>query len=139
MGVPNILDYGTSPRVSATFNRYWKVAKVHRINMSGGGNYKHVFKMNYKKVCEKGRWSNEYVTPYTHLYMAVCRAYPAVANVKEDPNPNPVRYLTSAPVCVKMVGYKKYKFRPITSTRPITYHTRNIQNMNVFSKPDVIW
>lgn len=107
--------------------------KTHRINMSAGSNYKHVFKINFKKVIERGRWLLEYVSPYSHVFMTVCRSYPAVANVKEDPNPNPVRFLTTAPVCIKMVGHKTYKFRPVVSTRPLTYHTRNIQDMGTIA------
>lgn len=62
----SMTDFGVSPRNSALFNKHLKVVKCHRINISAGGNYKHVFKINYNKVLTRSRFLREYVAPYTH-------------------------------------------------------------------------
>lgn len=71
------VDFGTYPRSSAKFNKFWKIVKTHRINISGGGVYKHAFKINYNKVIAKDRYANCInVSPYTHQWLLISRGFP---------------------------------------------------------------
>lgn len=123
----SIEDFGTYPTRSGEFNRHWKIVKVHRVNMSGGGNYKHVFKINYNKVVTNDRWSLEYAAPYSHVFMPIIRSFPVTANIRDPPII--FRRITSAPVCVNFTGHKTYKFRPMISNQPLNYATRNMEAM----------
>lgn len=58
------------------------------------------------------------------------RSYPVSCNEMIDPNPNPTNFVTSAPVCVKMIGHKTYKFRPVTAAKPLNYVTRNVPSVS---------
>lgn len=104
--------------------------------MSGGGNYKHVFKVNYNKVVAYDRWKTEYASPYTHIFMPIIRSFPVTANIRDPPII--FRRITSAPVCVKFVGHKTYKFRPMISNQPLNYATRNIEAM-IQDNNNIIW
>lgn len=71
--------------------------------------------------------------------MSICRSYPVSCNELVPPETEPTNFTTTAPVCVKMVGYSNYKFRPVVSNKPLSYSDRNIPGINPYGSANLVW